>query len=155
MKYLFRFLEWAVIALLGVIVVAVIAEVFLRGLLSVSIVIHEELTRYLMIWVAMLGSVLLTREGGHISIRILPELLDARPAAIVLGLSDLIVIFFLAVFSYASATNLPNIVGQETITLGVGMVWFHAALPVGGILMLSIAVANLIRHFRQAMQPAG
>ena len=155
MKHFFRLLEWVVITLLGIIVVTVIAEVFLRGLLDISIVIHEELTRYLMIWVAMLGSVLLTREGGHISIRILPELLDARTAAIVRCLADLVVIFFLAVFSYASAVNLPSIIGQETITLGVGMVWFHAALPVGGVLMLAIVGANLIRHFRQATQRVG
>lgn len=153
MQGLLKAIEWVVIGLLAVIAATVIAEVVLRGIFDLSLGVHEELTRYLMIWVAMLGSVLLTHENGHIRISLLPDRLSGTSAAFVLCAADLVIVFFLSVFVYACATNLPSIVGQNTITLGVGMVWFHAALPVGGFLMLVIAIGNLLGHLRLFAEP--
>lgn len=143
-------IEWTVIGLMGIIAATVIVEVLIRDFLDRSLGVHEELTRYLMIWVAMLGSVLLTHDDGHIRIAIIPDALNPKIAAAVGILADMIVVFFLSVFVFSSAINLPSIAGQNTITLGVGMIWFHAALPVGGALMLLISLYNLAMHLRQA-----
>jgi len=150
MRRFVSIIEWIVIALMAIIAATVIVEVIIRDLLDRSLGIHEELTRYLMIWVAMLGSVLLTYDDGHIRIAIIPDSLNPRTAAMVSIVADMFVLFFLAIFVYSSATNLPSITGQNTITLGVGMIWFHAALPVGGALMLLIALRNFTDHVRQA-----
>ncbi|MFN0263165.1 TRAP transporter small permease [Tepidamorphus sp. 3E244] len=149
MHVILKVVEWAVIALMAVIALLVITEVLVRDLFDLSIGIHEELTRYLMIWVAMLGSVLLTHENSHVRISMLPDMLTGRSALIVECLADLVIIFFLAAFFYASALNLPSIIGQDTVTLGVGMVWFHAALPVGGALMLLIAAIQFASRLRR------
>lgn len=154
MRWLMRAIEWIVIALMAVIAVTVIAEVTLRDLFDLSLGIHEELTRYLMVWVAMLGSTLLTYEGSHIRINILPEALPERAGAVVRCLADIIVVLFLIGFVYACAINLPNIIGQHTITLGVEMIWFHAALPIGGLLMLLITLRNTAADIRQALASA-
>ena len=151
MKVLRKAGEWIVVAMMAVVVGAVMVEVAIRDLFDLSIGVHEELTRYTMIWVAMLGAVLLMQDNGHIRISLLPDALPPRAAAAVGVLADIVVLFFLVGFVYACAMNLPRIVGQSTITLGVGMVWFHAALPVGGALMAVLALRNLIVHARQAM----
>lgn len=153
MIVLVRVIEGLVVALLAVVALTVSLEVFARNLLGLSLGVHEELTRYLMIWVAMLACPLLTHEDGHVRISILPDALPARPRGAVNVLADLVALFFLAGLVYASSTNLPSIVGQSTITLGVGMVWFHAALPVGGLLMALLTVRNLVVHIRQTMTP--
>ena len=150
MRRFVSIIEWIVIALMAIIAATVIVEVVIRDLLDRSLGIHEELTRYLMIWVAMLGSVLLTYDDGHIRIAIIPDSLNPRIATMVSIVADMFVLYFLAIFVYSSATNLPSITGQKTITLGVGMIWFHAALPVGGALMLLIALRNFTDHVRQA-----
>lgn len=152
---LVRAIEWLVIALLAVIVVTVIVEVVIRDLLHLSLGFHEELTRYLMVWVAMLASVVLTSEDGHIRIALLPEALPPRARAVVSCVADLVVLLFLAVFVYACAVNLPGVIGQRTVTLGVDMVWFQAALPVGGLLMLLVALRNAVVHFRRAIAASG
>lgn len=154
MHWVVRLIERIVIALMAVIAATVIIEVVIRDLLEMSLAVHEELTRYLMIWVAMLGSVLLTHEDGHIRIAILPDAVSPRVSAWLRTAADVIVVFFLVVFVYSSAANLPSIAGQNTITLGVGMIWFHAALPVGGVLMLIVATRNLAVHLSQAMSGA-
>jgi TRAP-type C4-dicarboxylate transport system permease small subunit len=145
MALLIKTIEWVVIALMGLISAVVTAEVFLRDTFGVSIGVHEELTRYLMIWVAMLGSVLLTYDGSHIRVALISDLLSGKAKTAMLLTVDLVVIFFLSVFVYGCVINLPGTLRQDTVTLGVGMVWFHAALPVGGALMLLVAAMNLLR----------
>ena len=149
MSAILKVVEWIVIVVMAVIAAAVIIEVTLRDLLDMSIGIHEELTRYLMIWVVMLGSALLTHENSHVRISMLPDMLAGKRLFALECIADLVVIFFLSCFVYACATNLPSIVGQNTVTLGVGMVWFHAALPVGGALMLAITVHRFALHLRR------
>ena len=151
MTSLLKVVEWLVVALMAVVAGTVMIEVILRNAFDLSFTIHEELTRYTMIWVAMLGAVLLMNENGHIRISLVPDMLPRRLSALVTCLADVVVLFFLIGFIYACSMNLPKIIGQTTITLGVGMVWFHAALPIAGVLMAVLGIRNLVTHAREAL----
>jgi len=151
MHSLLKLVEWLVIALMAVVAGTVVVEIVIRSAFDMSFGFHEELTRYTMIWVAMLGAVLLMQENGHIRISLLPDALPRRLSALVNCLADIVVLFFLVGFVYACAVNLQQIVGQETITLGVSMVWFHAALPVCGMLMVLIGLRNFFINAREAL----
>ncbi len=60
-------LQALVLAAMAVVAIVVIVEVVLRYTLGQSLVVTEELSRYLMVWVAFLGSVLVIHERGHIA----------------------------------------------------------------------------------------
>jgi len=66
-RSLVRAIEVAVMAAMAVVSVVVMVEVILRYALGETLVVTEELSRYLMVWVAFLGAVLLMRERGHIA----------------------------------------------------------------------------------------
>ncbi|WP_108660357.1 TRAP transporter small permease [Acuticoccus kandeliae] len=147
--WLVRVLEWVVMLLMGVIATFVIIEVGLRWLGGgSSLIITDELTRYLMIWTAMLGAALLVYEDGHIRIGILPDLLPPRAALVCVVLSQCVALFFLLVLVWVSLVNLPETTGQQTITLGVSMAWFAASLPVGGALMALLLVYEMVQTVR-------
>ena len=150
MRWLVRLLEGVVIALMAVIVTAVIIEVALRWLAGgASLIITDELTRYLMIWVAMLGAALLVHEDGHIRISTLPDVLPPTARFVCQVLSCLVALFFLVTLIVISTVNLPDVVGQKTITLGISMAYFSAALPVGGALMALFVITDLARLVRR------
>ena len=141
-----RAVEWLVIALMAVITATVIAQVGLRWLAGTSLVFHEELTRYLMIWVAMLGSALLVHEDGHIRVTLLPAAAPPWLRRIVQASAHLVSMFFVGALVVAAARAFPDILGQKTVTLGVSTAWFFAALPVGGALMFLISAHAFLRQ---------
>jgi TRAP-type C4-dicarboxylate transport system permease small subunit len=125
---LIRVIEAVVIALMGIVTVLVIGEVALRGLAGTSLIVTDELARYLMVWTAMLAAAVLVYEDGHVRTTILPDALSPRAAAVVYFVADLIVLCFLAA-----------VVGSS-LALGVSMLWFYAALPVGAALMFVLTM---------------
>jgi TRAP-type C4-dicarboxylate transport system permease small subunit len=41
---------------------------------------------------------------------------------------------------------MPSVRQQNTVTLGVSMIWFHAALPVCGSLMFLLTLRSIVRR---------
>jgi TRAP-type C4-dicarboxylate transport system permease small subunit len=149
MAILIRALELIVILLMGTITVVIIAEVALRGLAGTSLIVTDELSRYLMIWTAMLAATVLVYENGHLRTTILPDALPPRAARAVYVVADLIVLCFLGAVVGSSVALLLSVQEQSTITLGVSMLWFYAALPVCGTLMFALTVRAMVLRFRQ------
>jgi TRAP-type C4-dicarboxylate transport system permease small subunit len=146
MRILIRALEWAVIALMGTITLLVIVEIALRNLASTSLIVTDELARYLMVWTAMLTAALLTYEDGHLRLTFLTDMLPPAAARIVGLVSDLVVLGFLALLVGASLVLMPSVRQQNTVTLGVSMIWFYAALPICGALMFLLTLRAAVRR---------
>jgi TRAP-type C4-dicarboxylate transport system permease small subunit len=141
-RILIRALEYAVIALMGTITLLVIVEIALRNLAGTSLIITNELSRYLMVWTAMLTATLLVYEDGHLRLTFLTDALPPGVARAVYLLSELVVLAFLALLVLASLTLMPSVREQNTVTLGVSMAWFYAALPIGGALMFGLTLRS-------------
>ena len=149
MAILVRAIEFLVIVLMGTIMALVIAEIALRGFAGTSLIVTDELSRYLMIWTAMLAATLLVHEDGHLRTTMLPDALTSRMARAVYVVSDVIVLCFLAAVVGSSVALLASVREQSTITLGVSMLWFYAALPVCGALMFALTLRALVLRFKQ------
>jgi TRAP-type C4-dicarboxylate transport system permease small subunit len=53
MAKLIRLLEYVVILLMAVVTVSVIAEIAMRTFADTSLIVTDELSRYLMVWTAL------------------------------------------------------------------------------------------------------
>lgn len=146
MRILIKLTEAVVIVLMAVVVVTVFSEVVARTFLSRSLIVTEEIGRYLMIWVAMLAVSLVAADEGHMRITLLSDSVPQGFASVLDILADLMVILFLAVFVYLSVRILPNMQRQGTVTLGISMVWIYAAMPVGGALTIVVVAARCTRR---------
>lgn len=155
MAVLVRAIELVVVLLMGLITGVVIAETVMRGFFGASLIVTDELSRYLMVWTALLAAALLIYEDGHIRIALLPDALGPVGGRIVYALSQLFVIGFLAAIIYASVLIMPSITRQKTVTLGVSMAWFYAALPASAALMVVFTLRNLFIKLREPIDPAG
>lgn len=152
-RYL-RPLEWVVIAMMGTIVATVMLEVFMRGLFGMSLVVTEELARYLMIWTALLGAVLIAADDMHLRITLVPDMLGGRLQLAVEILAELAVIAFLGLLIYATTRQLPRFSQQNTLTLGINMAWVYAAIPVSAGLMALCSLQRLYGTAREFLAAA-
>jgi TRAP-type C4-dicarboxylate transport system permease small subunit len=100
-----------------------------------------------MVWTAMLTAALLAHEDGHLRLTFLTEVLPPAMARVVLVIADLVVLCFLALLGGASLVLMPSVSQQNTVTLGVSMIWFYAALPICSALMFLLTLRTTIRRF--------
>jgi len=140
---LFRAIEALVLVGMATVATVVVVEVILRYGLGTSLIITEELSRYGMIWVALLASVLVLREEGHIATGATGWLGPRGQRAIQL-VAELLSLLFLIVLALAGLQVLPAQRDQDTLTLGVTIFWFYLALPVSALLMALVIVARLL-----------
>ena len=140
---LIRAIEIIVVALMGSITAVVIAEVALRNFAGMSLIITDEFSRNVMIWTAMLAATLVVHEDGHVRINLLEDMVSPPVAKLLSVLAGLIVLFFLGVLIYSSLILMPSLSTQYTVTLGISVVWFYAALPISGVLMFGLTLRNI------------
>lgn len=146
MKAAIRVIELIVTTLMAVITAVVFGEVVMRGLFSRSLIVTDELSRYLMIWVVLLGGVLLVRDGGHIRVDFVVDALPRRLRQVLLILADILSLVFLLALTASSLLTTLEMRGQQTITLGVPVAIFYGAFPVGGALMMLLVAGDLVRR---------
>ena len=140
---LFRAIEALVLVGMATVATVVVVEVILRYGFGTSLIITEELSRYGMIWVALLASVLVLREEGHIATGV-GGWLRPRGQRALRVVAELLSLLFLIVLAVAGLQVLPAQRDQDTLTLGVTIFWFYLALPVSALLMAVVIIARLL-----------
>lgn len=143
-RSLVRAIEVAVMAAMGVVSVVVIVEVILRYTVGETLVVTEELSRYLMVWIAFLGSVLLMRERGHIVAEGLGGRFGPLGRRVIGVVADLLSLVFLLTLTVAGLQTLPGQLDQYLTTINIPIFWFYLAIPVGSGLMAFVIVARLL-----------
>lgn len=136
MKYFDKFIEVALVLLTASMTFIVTIQAIMRYSLGTTLFWGLELSRYLTVWIVMLGAALVLKERGHISIRVFVGKFLGRVRLWLDLLAHLLFLTFLSFFLYISIDTLPDQLDQGTMTLPVSMFWFYLALPVGGVLMI-------------------
>jgi TRAP-type C4-dicarboxylate transport system permease small subunit len=142
MLILRRTLEVTTAGLVALITLLVTLEVILRGLFNVSLIVVDEGSRYLMIWIVMLAGALVSQLDEHIRIDLVPSSATFLLRKSFRILSQILVMVFLCVLIATSLLILPGMSGDKTVTLGISMFPVYLALPVGGVLMLLVTAWN-------------
>lgn len=154
-KAFLKYIELGITVLLGIVVAMVLIDVLLRNFLGGALFFTDEFARYSMIWVAMMGSVLLVAEDGHIRVGVLPASAPAQLRFVMGMLSQTLVLFFLGVMFYASLIVLPDVARDRTVTLGISMAVIYAALPVSATLMFILTLLNMAEAIRTRNSTSG
>jgi TRAP-type C4-dicarboxylate transport system permease small subunit len=135
-----RFFTWANRFVVGSLMLAmailVFANVVLRYLFGTSLPWVEELTRYMMIWVAWLAVGLAMREGAHIAIDNFQNALPARWAQAVRVAVFVMVVGFFALVAWFGFKYAFFAWRQESAVLRLSLGAIYLAIPVGSLLMI-------------------
>ncbi|MEL7624403.1 MAG: TRAP transporter small permease [Clostridiales bacterium] len=131
----------ALVAILfAVMVVVVFAQVYTRFLTDNSLVWSEELSRFSMIWMVFLASVLTFNSNDHIIVDALITFLKGTARAVLLIISKVMVLLY-SVFIVIGATQfLPVVAIQTSTVLRWQMSLVYSIIPISmaaiGILCL-------------------
>ena len=150
---IWRVLEVAVLIAFVVMLVLVIAQVFFRYVLQVSVPWTEEAARWFYAWQIFLGSALAAKHGLHLRATFLLDRFPTRLRAtvdLVIGLAGLL---FLAGIIWGALTMMRATYGVEAGSFPVSTSYLYLAIPVSLAIMLALTARDLLRDcaafFRQ------
>jgi len=107
----------------------------------------EELSRFLFIWMIMLGSMIGVREGTHFIVDVWPELAP-RPAALLQIVTNLFVLAFALVFVGWGIEFVRFGWDQSSELAELPMVFIFAAWPIAGLTWVLFLGEGFVASFR-------
>lgn len=156
-KQIDRILALVVVSMMGILIVTVLWQVTSRYLLPQPASWTEEMSRFLLIWVTMLGAAYLTGQHGHIAIDLISDRLSPRRARhLQTFIRSTVMVFALLAFCVGGA-NLIYItlsLGQSSAVLGVPLGYVYMVIPASGLLIVFFTIHDLIVLHTSSMPPA-
>ncbi len=123
----------------------VFVNVVTRYVFNFSIIWAEEVSQYLMIWIAYLAAGLALREGRHVALEILHDHLPAPLSRRVRVAVGVLVLAFLGMVTVLGFQFALFVWDQETPVLNISLGIPCLAIPIGSLLF----AAHLVLMFRK------
>lgn len=133
--------------LMAVMVTAVSWQVFSRYILQSSSSFTEEIARYLLIWIGILGAAYIAGQQQHLSIDILaPKLTPKNRIKLRIGINVLIILFCLLVLVIGGSNlvYLNYLLGQTSAALNIPLGAVYTVIPVSGVLVIIYKINELL-----------
>ena len=99
----------------------------------------DELSRYMLIWLGMLGAAYVAGQNQHIAIDLLPNRLIGKSKMKLMILINVIVLFFAFSVMVMGGINLVYItfiLGQKSATMQIPLSYIYTILPISGLLVI-------------------
>ncbi|WP_238750100.1 TRAP transporter small permease [Neolewinella maritima] len=134
-----RLLGGVLVVMLAVMTLDVLWGVFTRYVMADQASWSEELARFLLIWIGILGAAYASGQRMHLSI----DLLANKPVRLI---AALIILFALAVLVVGGTrlVLLTAALGQTSPALGLPMSVVYAVVPLSGLLIIFYRLPDLI-----------
>lgn len=145
-KRIDTFLSYTLIGLMSLLVLNVLWQVAARYIFQVSASFTEEVARFLLIWVAMLGAGYATGKKLHLAIDLLPRRLTGKAADNVNRLIHVSVLLFALVVMVIGGFWLVGIIldsNQTSAVLKMPLGYVYLAVPLSGLLIAYYSIINL------------
>lgn len=146
-SWLQKFENFILVAAFVVMIIASFAQVINRNIVHAGISWLEEISRYCMIYMALLAAEAGLRDGTQISITAVTDMMKVNIRRIVLIMAKVVVIVFSATIFFTSfqLLNVQILSGQVTPGLRIPMFIPFLAFPFSFAIIVVIQVGILIK----------
>lgn len=151
MNKLNKFLEYFLAFLMALMLLSVCWQVVSRYVLSSPSSFTDELARYLLIWIGLLGGAYASGKGMHLAIDLLPTKLKGKSKSrLQIIIHTLILIFVLCTFVLGGLrlVYITYSLGQTSAAMQIPLAYVYIIVPVSGILIISYKIRDIISLVR-------
>lgn len=138
-----RILAWIMVTLMGILVIDVVWQVTTRYVLGSASSFTEEIARFLLIWIGLLGSVYAYRKNLHLAFDYFSAKVTGK-RKIWLGtfIHSLIALFSFLVLVLGGGylVQLTWELNQVSAALQIRLAYVYSVLPLSGLLLMLYAV---------------
>lgn len=142
---------WVLAALLLVMTILITWQVIARFVIGSPLTFSEEVSRFAMIWMTMLGAAYAYRYGTLISVDVFTDIAGPRTTRVLrIGIALLSLVFAYVLLSQGLSIT-GRVAGQTAPSTRVSMAWLYAAVPAGAALIALNAVAVALEALRDLL----
>lgn len=135
--------------IMAVMVLNVLWQVFTRFVVGTPSSFTDELARYLMIWVGILGAAYVAGKNQHVSINIIPSKLSQRAQRRLFQIVTVLVILF-ALFAFVIGGGrlvyISYLLGQHSPALQIPLALVYLIIPISGLLIIYYKIIDLLKE---------
>lgn len=138
--------------LMGAMTLDVLWQVFSRYLLKSPSSFTDELARFLLIWIGVLGAAYVAGQNRHLAIDLLPSRLTGeKKRKLKIFISALIAVFALTVMVLGGSrlVYLTLYLGQKSSALQVPLGYVYLIVPLSGLLVTYYKVDNIMQLLKK------
>ncbi len=134
------------VLIMSVMVINVLWQVFTRYVTGDPSAFTDELARYLMIWIGILGAAYVSGRNLHVAIDILPSRANPKTRKklkILVTVLVILFVFFAFVIGGSRLVYISYILGQQSPALQIPLAVVYIILPISGLLIMYFKIADL------------
>lgn len=142
-----RALAYLLVVLMSAMVLDVTWQVFTRFIIKNPSSFTEELARYLLMWIGLLGAAYAFRKHSHLSLDLMIQSVTPDKQLLLVRVTQAFSFVFAAsvmVFGGFKLMHLTWSLDQTSAALGVPIGFVYACLPLSGILICWFAIENIL-----------
>ncbi|WP_293748326.1 TRAP transporter small permease [uncultured Paraglaciecola sp.] len=139
-------LGFSLICAMSAILLTVIWQVISRFILKDPASVTEELSRFILIWVGILGSAYAYRKKSHLGFNLIVDRQTKATRRMLLTIVEVLVITFSALALIVGGKELVIItldLDQISASLGIRMGFIYTVLPISGALFVFYSLINI------------
>lgn len=148
-----KFLGYFLAFLMAIMLLSVCWQVFSRYVLSSPSSFTDELARYLLIWIGLLGGAYASGQGMHLAIDLLPAKLTGKPKQLLQIFIHFLVILFVIGTLVIGGIRLVYItysLGQTSAAMQIPLAYVYIILPISGFLIIAYKINDIFALLKQS-----
>ncbi|AFL85598.1 TRAP-type C4-dicarboxylate transport system, small permease component [Belliella baltica DSM 15883] len=141
-----KIIGWLLIFLMGSMVLNVTWQVLSRYIFQNPSSFTDELSRYMLIWLGMLGAAYVAGKNQHLAIDIVLRKLEGKAKMKLQILINVLIMVFAIAAMILGGSNLVYItylLGQKSATLQIPLAYIYSIIPASGLLVLYYQIAGI------------
>ena len=147
-KSLEKVLEWSVVILLAVMLFSVLWGVATRYVFADQSSWTDELARFMLIWVSIVGATYISGKNAHITIDLLPKSMSEKSKLKLEIIASCIILLFVALVFVIGGLRYVYIsfhLGQKSAALEIPMGYVYLVLPICGIIIMYFKMMAILQ----------
>ncbi|WP_209328988.1 TRAP transporter small permease [Lunatimonas salinarum] len=147
-----RIVSVLLIVIMAVMVVNVTWQVLSRYVFQSPSSYTDELSRYLLVWLGMLGAAYVAGKNEHLAIDIYPQKLHGAAKRRLMVFIHLVIVSFVVPVMLLGGGNLVYItytLQQKSATLGLPLAYVYVIIPISGLLVLFYQIVEIRKILTQ------
>lgn len=131
-NFITKLLNVVCASLLSILIIVIFIAVISRYVFFAPLNFTNMLSKYLVMWIAFLGSSIAIREGEHVAVNLCVRGLSNKTRKIILILTDILVsIFCLIVIYHGLYFSINGLTSNDPLLFGMKMIYPYLSVPVG------------------------
>lgn len=137
------------VIIMAVMVINVLWQVASRFIIGTPSSFTDELARYLMIWIGILGAAYVSGRNMHVAIDVLPRRFSPPTQKRLMLVVRLLIIFFCLTAMVIGGSRLVYItyvLGQNSPALQVPLAVVYMVIPISGALIIYYKISDILKN---------